>query len=79
MNTVKPIQGLVVVLMQKKAMIMNLALKAKDKLKRLYPRITEDAVVKGISTGSPHERNICAALTALLAYWAAAFAFYSIR
>mgnify|MGYP001260659912 CR=1 FL=1 len=52
MNTVKAVKALVVVFgAEKKAMIANLALKAKDKLETayIYALYAKDAVVKGIS------------------------------
>ena len=55
MNTVKAVKALVVVFgAEKKAMIVNLALKAKDRLETayLYALYAKDAVVKGISTAA---------------------------
>lgn len=60
MNTVKAVKALVVVFgAEKKAMIVNLALKAKDRLETayLYALYAKDAVVKGISTAATGRRR----------------------
>ena len=79
MNTVKAVKALVVVFgAEKKAMIANLALKAKDKLETAYI-----SVVKGISTAATWAQTaaltawnaICAVGTAVTSALGAAFAF----
>lgn len=86
MNTVKAVKALVVVFgAEKKAMIVNLALKAKDKLETayLYALYAKDAVVKGISTAATWAQTaaltawnaICAVGTAVTSALGAAFAF----
>ena len=86
MNTVKAVKALVVVFgAEKKAMIVNLALKAKDRLETayLYALYAKDAVVKGISTAATWAQTaaltawnaICAVGTAVTSALGAAFAF----
>lgn len=86
MNTVKAVKALVVVFgAEKKAMIANLALKAKDKLETayIYALYAKDAVVKGISTAATWAQTaaltawnaICAVGTAVTSALGAAFAF----
>ena len=86
MNTVKAVKALVVVFgAEKKAMIVNLALKAKDKLETaaIYALYAKDAVVKGISTAATWAQTaaltawnaICAVGTAVTSALGAAFAF----
>ena len=86
MNTVKAVKALVVVFgAEKKAMIANLALKAKDKLETaaIYALCAKDAVVKGISTAATWAQTaaltawnaICAVGTAVTSALGAAFAF----
>lgn len=86
MNTVKAVKALVVVFgAEKKAMITNLALKAKDKLETayIYALYAKDAVVKGISTAATWAQTaaltawnaICAVGTAVTSALGAAFAF----
>ena len=86
MNTVKAVKALVVVFgAEKKAMIVNLALKAKDRLETayLYALYAKDAVVKGISTAATWAQTaaltawnaICAIGTAVTSALGAAFAF----
>lgn len=86
MNTVKAVKALVVVFgAEKKAMIVNLALKAKDRLETayLYALYAKDAVVKGISTAATWAQTaaltawnaICAVGTAVTSALGVAFAF----
>ena len=86
MNTVKAVKALVVVFgAEKKAMIVNLALKAKDRLETayLYALYAKDAVVKGISTAATWAQTaaltawnaICAVGTAVTSALGAAFTF----
>lgn len=86
MNTVKAVKALVVVFgAEKKAMIANLALKAKDKLETayIYALYAKDAVVKGISTAATWAQTaaltawnaICAVGTAVTSALGAAFTF----
>ena len=86
MNTVKAVKALVVVFgAEKKAMIANLALKAKDKLETayIYALYAKDAVVKGISTAATWAQTaaltawnaICAVGTAVTSALGVAFAF----
>ena len=86
MNTVKAVKALVVVFgAEKKAMIVNLALKSKDRLETayLYALYAKDAVVKGISTAATWAQTaaltawnaICAIGTAVTSALGAAFAF----
>ena len=86
MNTVKAVKALVVVFgAEKKAMIANLALKAKDKLETayIYALYAKDAVVKGIRTADTWAQTaaltawnaICAVGTAVTSALGAAFAF----
>ena len=86
MNTVKAVKALAVVFgAEKKAMIANLALKAKDKLETayIYALYAKDAVVKGISTAATWAQTaaltawnaICAVGTAVTSALGAAFAF----
>lgn len=86
MNTVKAVKALVVVFgAEKKAMIVNLALKAKDRLETayLYALYAKDAVVKGISTAATWAQTaaltawnaICAVGTAVTSTLGVAFAF----
>ena len=86
MNTVKAVKALVVVFgAEKKAMIANLALKAKDKLETayIYALYAKDAVVKGISTAATWAQTaaltawnaICTVGTAVTSALGAAFAF----
>lgn len=86
MNTVKAVKALGVVFgAEKKAMIVNLALKAKDRLETayLYALYAKDAVVKEISTAATWAQTaaltawnaICAVGTAVTSALGAAFAF----
>lgn len=86
MNTVKAVKALVVVFgAEKKAMIVNLALKAKDRMETayLYALYAKDAVVKGISTAATWAQTaaltawnaICAVGTAVTSALGVAFAF----
>lgn len=86
MNTVKAVKALVVVFgAEKKAMIVNLALKAKDRLETayLYALYAKDAVVKGISTAATWAQTaaltawnaICAVGTAVTSALGVAFTF----
>lgn len=86
MNTAKAVKALVVVFgAEKKAMIVNLALKAKDRLETayLYALYAKDAVVKGISTAATWAQTaaltawnaICAVGTAVTSALGVAFAF----
>lgn len=86
MNTVKAVKALVVVFgAEKKAMIVNLALKAKDRLETayLYALYAKDAVVKGISTAATWAQTaaltawnaICAVGTAVTSALGVAFVF----
>ncbi|SHO50067.1 phage tail tape measure protein [Anaerocolumna xylanovorans] len=84
--SVKAVKALVTVLLaQKKAMLANLALKAKDKLETayIYGLYAKDAIVKGVSTAATWAQTaamtawnaICAVGTAVTTALGAAFTF----